>query len=100
MLETPLDESLSYGQQEDIEWSSRVVPGWLGQKPEQNKYKIVSNPKCITRYSKYKEPYPGNPDWDAIEQYFNPLWDALRAGLRRSGVYHYESSINKIVLSS
>jgi len=96
MLEEPLDEKIYWGQGEDIEWSSRVVPGWLGQKPNQNKYKIVSNPKCVTRFTKYKPPYPGNPDFAAIEKSLEWLWDQLRKGYRRLGVYHYERSSNSI----
>jgi hypothetical protein len=35
MLEQPLDERLIFGDSEDIEWSSRVVPGWKGEKIDQ-----------------------------------------------------------------
>jgi len=99
MLQEPLDESLLMGESDDIEWSSRVVPGWLGQKPEQNDYKIVSNPKCITRLIKLKPLYPGNPDWAALEQQLQPLWEKIRNGYRRAGVYHYEKELGKVILS-
>lgn len=96
MLEQPLDENLVWGQSDDIEWSSRVVPGWLGQKPNQNDYKVVSNPKCVTRFTKVKPPYPGNPDWEQMERQLEPLWNFLRVGGRRVGVYHYDN--HKIAL--
>jgi hypothetical protein len=99
MIEQPMNENLLFGQADDIEWSSRVVPGWLGQKPDQNDYKIVSNPKCITRATKWKPPYPGNPDWDALERHFDPLWEKIRNGYRRPGVYHYEKDLGKVVRS-
>ena len=99
MLEEMLDENLLAGQEDDIEWSSRVVPGWFGQKPNQLGYKIVANPKCVARFTKLKPPYPGNPDWIAIRDSFNPLWEQLRAGQRRPGVYHYESNLGKVILS-
>lgn len=97
MIDNPLDETLVQAN-DDIEWSSRVVPGWLGEKPDQNRYKIVSNSRCITRLNKWKEPYPGNPDFEAIERSLDPLWNFLREGKRRSGVYHYESSLGRVVL--
>jgi hypothetical protein len=99
MLETPLNEKLLYGDSDDIEWSSRVVPGWLGQKPAQNKYKIVANPKCVTRFIKYKAPYPGDPDFAEMEKSLEWLWDLLRRGYRRPGVYHYESASNQIIIT-
>ena len=99
MLNEMLDENLLSGQEDDIEWSSRVVPCWLGQKPEQIGYKIVSNPKCIARFNKLKPPYPNNPDFLAMQAAFTPLWDQLRAGVRRPGVYHYESNVGKVILS-
>jgi len=91
MLEQPLDENLIWGQAEDIEWSSRVVPGWLGQKLNQNDYKIVANPNCVTRFTKVKPPYPGNPNWTEIEKSYDPIWNFLRSGARRFGVYHYDN---------
>lgn len=93
MLDNPLDEDLIWGQSEDIEWSSRVVPGWEGS--QQNDYKIVANPKCVTRFNKYKEPYPGDPDWDELEKSFEPLWNEIRRGERRKDVYFYDN--HKIV---
>lgn len=99
MLEQQLNENLLLGQNDDIEWCERVVPGWLGQKPNQNDYKIVCNPNCITRNNKRKEPYPGNPDFDAISKNLEPLWNWLRQGNRRQGVWHYESSVNQVVLA-
>lgn len=99
MLEQPLDETLFFGQAEDIEWSSRVVPGWLGQKPHQCDYKVVSNPNCITRLLKEKPPYPGNPNWESISYSLSPLWNFLRKGGRRPGVYHYDSTQQKISIS-
>ena len=100
MLETPLDENLELtgASDSDIEWSSRVVPGWLGQKFDQTPYRIVSNPKCITRFNKYKPPYPGNPNFAKMEINLQWLWDALREGGRRNGVYHYERSMNKVLI--
>jgi hypothetical protein len=97
MLEEPLNENMIKGDIEDIEWSSRVVPGWLGEKPNQNKYKIVANPNCITRFTKEKPLYPGpfNMFEDAIKS-LEWLWDFLRQGNRRPGVYHYERSSNSI----
>lgn len=101
MLESPLEENLELtgASDSDIEWSSRVVPGWLGQKPEQNKYKIVSNPNCVVRLNKSKPLYPGNPDWAALEKQFEPLWNDLRNGYRRPGVYHYNSKLREVVLT-
>ena len=73
MVEQPLDERLLWGQSEDAEWSTRVVPN----------YKIVANPNCVVRLTKPKPPYPGNPNWAELERSLNPLWDWLRAGNRR-----------------
>jgi glycosyltransferase involved in cell wall biosynthesis len=98
MLDELIDEKYLWGDIEDIEWSSRVVPYWLGQ-PNNCTNKIVSNPKCISRTIKLKPGWPGNPDWYAIERSFEPLWEQLRNGYRRPGVYHYESSLNQVVLS-
>jgi hypothetical protein len=100
MLDEMLDEGLLWGQEEDIEWSSRVVPGWLGQKPDQNKYKIVANPKCVTRFTKEKPPYPVPTGFfEETSKSLEWLWEELRAGKRRPGVYHYESKLGKVVLS-
>jgi hypothetical protein len=99
MLEEQLNENLLLGQDDDIEWSARVVPGWLGQKPNQNKYKIVCNPNCITRNNKTKEPYQGDPDFEAISKKLNPLWEWLRAGNRRSGVLHYDGQEQQVYLA-
>ena len=100
MMQTPMNENLLFGQEDDIEWSSRVVPGWLGRQFNQPPYRIVSNPKCITRFNKYKPPYPGNPDFAQWEKDLEWLWNLLRQGYRRPGVYHYERSLNKTVLSN
>jgi hypothetical protein len=101
MIETPMNDYLLWGQSEDIDWSSRVVPGWLGQKPEQNRYKIVANPNCVARFNKEKPPYPGDPNFFVeTSKSLNWLWDQLRRGFRRPGVYHYERSSNSIVLSN
>jgi len=99
MIKEPLDEKLILGQEEDIEWSSRIVPGWLGQKLEQNDFKIVSNPKCVTRFNKWKEPYPGNPNWAELEKSLEWLWNLIRNGYRRPGVFHYENTLGKVVKS-
>lgn len=90
MLEQPLDEKLLWGDSDDIEWSSRVVPGWLGQKINQNDYKIVSNPNCITRFNKIKPTYPGNPNWAQMEKDLEHLWSAIRNGQRRPGIFYYD----------
>jgi len=99
MLEQPLNESLeSTGATDsDIEWSARVVPGWMGEKVDQIGYKIVVNPNCQLRFNKIKATYPGNPNWDLYERSLESLWNFLRTGGRRSGTYHYEQSINKVV---
>jgi hypothetical protein len=97
MLEQPLNENLLMGECDDIEWSSRVVPGWLGQKINQVGYKIVANPKCVTRFNKFKPTYPGNPNWAELERQYQPLWDLLRQGMRKAGVYHYERNVNKVI---
>jgi hypothetical protein len=99
MIDFPINESLYSGQEEDIEWSSRIVPGWLGQKPDQTGVKIVSNPHCITRFNKFKPPYPGNPDFAAMERSLEYLWGKLRNGYRRAGVYHYERELGRVVLA-
>ena len=99
MIETPLNESLLWGQEDDIEWSSRVVPCWLGQKTDQIGYKIVSNSNCVVRLTKEKPPYPGNPDFAAMERELAPLWDWLRAGNRKPGIYHYERSVGRVMIT-
>jgi hypothetical protein len=99
MLEQQLNENRLLGDNDDIEWCERVVPGWLGMKPDQNEYKIVCNPNCITRNNKEKPSYPGNPDFDAISRHLDPLWNWLRAGNRRAGVLHWESSTNQVVFA-
>lgn len=98
MIDNPLNENveLSGSAESDIEWSSRVVPGWRGQKINQIGCKIVSNPKCVTRFNKIKDTYPGNPDWDAILKYFDPLWNSLRNKQYKQGVYYYDSSLGKV----
>ncbi len=97
MLEQPLNENLFAGQSDDIEWSARVVPGWMGQRVDQIGYRIVVNPKCRLHLNKIKATYPGNPNWDLYESTMEPLWNFLRSGGRRSGTYHYENSINRVV---
>lgn len=99
MLEQQLNENLLLGDNDDIEWCERVVPGWLGQRPNQNDYKVVCNPNCITRNNKAKAPYPGNPDFDAISRHLDPLWNWLREGNRRPGVWHYERDIGQVVIA-
>lgn len=93
MLNELLNENLLWGVEphEDDEWSSRVVPFWKGI-PNNVHTKIVSNSKCITRNIKMKPSHPGNPDWEKIERQFDPLWDRLRSGWRKPGVYHYEKT--------
>lgn len=98
MLDEMIDENFLWGDVEDTEWSSRVVPFWQGR-DNGSKNKIVANPNCITRNIKIKPDWPGNPDWDEIEKAFEPLWEALRSGYRRPGVYHYERSADKVVLA-
>lgn len=102
MLEQPLDESLELtgATDSDIEWSSRVVPGWKGSKIDQIGYKIVANPNCRLHLNKIKATYPGNPNWDLYERSMDSLWNFLRNGGRKSGTYHYEKSINKVVRAS
>jgi hypothetical protein len=92
MLEEPLDENLIWGQSEDLEWSSRVVPGWLGKSTSPT-YKIVSNPKCVTYFNKWKEPYPGDPDWNELERSLEPVWNEIRSGKRRPGLYYDQGRI-------
>lgn len=99
MLEQPLNENLYYGEEEDLEWSSRVVPGWQGRKSQGKNYRIVANPNCITRLNKFKHPYPGNPNFEAMSQSLNWLWDKIRQGYRRPNVWHWESSVGDVVLS-
>ncbi len=97
MLKYPMDEKLMHGQMEDILWSSEVVPGWRGQKIDQNEFVIKANPYSSVIMSKEKPFYPGNPNWFELQESYNWLWDQLRAGHRRPGVYHYDNG--KIILS-
>jgi len=100
MLEQPLNEDLepvTGSDASDIDWSERVVPGWMGVKLDQTGYRIVANPNCRLRFNKIKDTYPGNPNWEQLENNFNDLWNFLRVGGRRSGTYHYERSIHKVV---
>ena len=99
MIDEPLNETRFMGEDDDTEWSERVVPCYMGQKPEQVGYKIVANPNCVVRFNKIKGTYPGNPDWAAIEKSLDWLWDLLRAGYRRPGIYYYENSVGKVVLN-
>jgi hypothetical protein len=64
---------------------------------ENPKYKIVSNENCIVHAIKEKPFYPGNPDFEAMQRQLDPLWNWLREGNRRPGVFHYEKSINKVI---
>jgi glycosyltransferase involved in cell wall biosynthesis len=96
MVAEPLSEQLMFNQGEDIEWSSRVIPGWLGILPITSKYKIAANPKCKVYLNKIKPTYPGNPDWAAMEKSFETLWDFLRLGGRRSGACYYDSKSNTV----
>ena len=95
-----LNEDILWGQppHEDAEWSTRVVPFWQG-KDNGCRNKVVANPNCIVRNIKQKPGWPGNTDWDRVEKQFEPLWEAIRNGYRRPGVYHYERSLNQVVLS-
>jgi hypothetical protein len=99
MLANPLNENLLWGQADDIEWSSRIVPGWQGRAAD-NSLKVAANPRCIARLNKFKDTYPGNPNWAAMENHLEPLWNFLRAGGRRSGVYHYDSLAKKVTLTT
>jgi hypothetical protein len=96
MLDEMLDESKLAGEDDDTEWCYRVVPFFMGV-PNNSTNKIVANPNCITRNLKMKPPHPGNPNWNAIEESFNSIWQELRDGVRRPGVYYYESSLGKVV---
>lgn len=99
MLKYPMDETLLKGQLEDIEWSSKVVPGWRAQKLEQNEFVIKANPHSKVVMSKDKPFYPGNPDWLKLQNHFNYIWDELRAGYIRPGTYYYDNLSKQIKLS-
>ena len=75
------------------------MPCWLGQKTDQIGYKIVSNSNCVVRLTKEKPPYPGNPDFAAMERELAPLWDWLRAGNRKPGIYHDERSVGRVMIT-
>lgn len=96
MIEVPLDESRTWGQREDIEWSSRIVPGWLGHNIHRTGFKIVANPKCITRLNKIKRVGPCGPDNQQILDSLEWLWEDIRAGNIRPGTVYYDSTTNKI----
>jgi hypothetical protein len=98
LLAQPFNEGLYYTQSEDIEWSSRVVPCWMGQNPAQEGFKIVANSNCITRCNKIQGPYLAG-DFESLDRSLTPLYNMIRAGYRRHGVYHYESSLGKVILS-
>jgi len=71
-LEEPMDENRLWGQAEDTEWSTRIVP----------KFHIRCNPKCIIRNTKA---YPWDHrhlvvDMPEMES-MNSLFDALRSCL-------------------
>lgn len=95
MLDNLISEEYLWGDIEDTEWSSRVVPYWMGS-PNSSANKIVANPKCIVRNIKMKPGWPGNTDWDLVEKQFEPLWEELRAGKIRPGVPYYDSKTNQI----
>jgi hypothetical protein len=99
MIRYPLDESLFATQADDIEWSSRVVPGWLGQKTDQIGVRIVANPNCISRLSKDKGVWPCGPDNEEISESLNWVWKEIREGIIRPGTYYYDSCNHKIKLS-
>lgn len=99
MLTDQLNEKLLLGEEDDIEWSARVVPGWLGHRTNQIGRRIVCNPNCITRNNKIKPTYPGNPDFDLMSKHLEPLWNWLREGNRRSGVWHWEQKFGKVMLA-
>jgi hypothetical protein len=99
MLYEPLDESMYHTDPYDMEWSSRVVPGWLGQKISQVGFRIVTNPNCITICNKERWPFPGDPDFEKIQNDLNWLWDKIRKGYRRPGVYHYDSAFHRTILT-
>lgn len=98
MLDHMLDETLLACQGDDIEWSSRVVPCWMGEKINQSGLKIVANPKCIAILNKEKEVAPCGPNNNEILKSLDWLWNKIRAGYRRPGVYHYEAALNKVIL--
>lgn len=96
MLSNPLDESLFTGQCEDIEWSSRVVPGWMG-KIEQTGLKIVANPNCVSRLTNNKTVHPCGPDQNQISESLNWLWDEIRENKIRPGVVYYDKKLGRAV---
>jgi hypothetical protein len=99
MLKTPMNENMTLEEAEDVEWFSRITPGWQGQKPNQTGYRIVNNPKCITMCSRERYGYPGNPDFVQIKESLNWLWDMIRNGYRRPNIYHYNSKSHQIILT-
>lgn len=99
MLKYPMDETLLKGQLEDIEWSSKVVPGWRAEKLDQNEFKIKANPNACVVMAKDKPFYPGNPNWFELQESFNWLWEELRAGYIRPGTWYYDSHDSQIKLS-
>jgi len=100
MLENPLDENLYACEAEDIEWSSRVIPGWMGQKIDQIGLKIVANPKCVSRLiKKDKGVYPCGPDQYEISNSLNWVWDEIRQGKIRPGVFYYDRFIHRVIRS-
>ena len=98
MITHPLNESLFCHDSDDIEWSSRIVPGWLGQKIDQTGVKIVANPKCVTRHNKEKGVWPCGPDNDEILHSLNYIWDEIRAGYIRPGTPYYDSKTHSIII--
>ena len=97
MLAYPYDENLYYGQCDDIEWSSRIVPGWMGQKLDQLGLKIVANPNCVSRLTKEKTVWPCGPDQYEISESLNWLWDEIRANKIRPGTVYYDKKISRVI---
>lgn len=95
MIEYPLDETLYACQADDIEWSSRIVPGWMGQKLDQVGLKIVANPNCVSRLTKDKTVWPCGPDQYEISKSLNWLWDEIRVNKIRPGTVYYDRRMGR-----
>jgi hypothetical protein len=68
-LADPLDERRLFNQQDDTEWSRRIVP----------KSHIRCNPKCIVQHNKAKPDDPNHAiDYQTMLNHQH-IWDALRA---------------------
>lgn len=94
MLEEPLNDTLRSCEFEEKDWSRRVVPGFEGNTKG---FKIVANPSCKVRLSKWKPPYPGDPNFESIERSLNWLWEEIKNGIRRPGTYLYDSKTHKVI---